>query len=430
MISAPWSINQPEASSPVLVPWWLHPSNLVFVFLIPMYLLVWYFGAATQGALSSAKGLFFLHGEVALLGFLALVVLGLGTLSPIRPVEFVRKVREPRATVLKLIGLLAIIGYLSWFREFIVNPGALIDAFSSGGAFAHNIRHAADKQAGLSSLAQLGIPYLIGYAFLYWKNSTAAPEGPMRALFICLVGLVAFRTFAWAERLALIEMIIALGFVWIYVTPRRFLGRSRALINLLPLLGVVFVIVLFALAEFFRSWSSYYATTGVDFFSFIGQRLTNYYFNALNTGAGRLVMEDWPSYDFRFTLQWLHKIPILGAMFSYALDARVDDFLERYGDPEFNNPGGVFTVFFDLGLPLGFVAFFLLGVFSRYVFAFVERGRSLCGLWYFIFIMVYLELFRYFYLGVSRAFLVVLGLLLIQVTGKSSLSEGESRALS
>jgi hypothetical protein len=158
-----------------------------------------------------------------------------------------------------------------------------------------------------------------------------------------------------------------------------------------------------------------------SFGEFIAQRLLNYYYNALNTGAGQLATLQWPTWDFEFTLSWLHKMPIFGPLFSYLIQAKLyqfSSFLNRFGDPEFNNPSGLFSIYLDVGAPVGFALLFLIGILSKFFYAYWSNGRAFIGAMYFLFVMTFLELFRYFYLGSSRCFVATLGLLLLLITAK------------
>ncbi|MHA4870314.1 hypothetical protein ACXZ1M_21710 [Duganella sp. PWIR1] len=391
--------------------WWLHPSALVCGVLIPIYLLLWWAGLRTQGAISTAKSLFFLEGPIAVLGLLGLLALALGTFSPVRatPVQQLatRKFCSPR--VLTLLALLALFGYVYWFKDLILHPATLLTALKSKGSITYALRSSTERSAGLASMAQLGLPFLVLYSHARWAGGAAMLGRRHHWLFGALLCCMFFRAFAWGERVALIEAAIAIGFVWVSFAPIKSTLLKR-LLPWLPLLGGVGVVLLFAAGEYFRSWG-YYAKSHASFWDFILQRLMNYYFTALNTGAGILTMYDWPTYSMESVLRWLHKLPILGPIFTFLVHGKPLNllFLSMYGDPEFNNPSGLFFVFSDLGIVGGLALFLLIGATAKYVYANWRNSATAVGAMYFVFLMMFMELFRYFYLGDPRCFMVVLG---------------------
>jgi hypothetical protein len=397
--------------------WWLHPSAIVFGFLLPVYVAIWLAGEYTNGTLSTAKALYFFKDSTAWLGLLGIAVLGVGTLSPIRPAPN-QNSSILSSTALTTLGLLAILGYAYWFKDFVLRPQLIFDAIKGSSSFSYAIRQNLDKAAGLSSLAQLGLPYLIGYTYILWATDRPVISGTQKLLFTMLLGAIFFRAFAWAERVAIIEAGAAIAFVW---AAFRLSGRGASvqwLSNLFPFIAGAAVLILFATGEYFRSWSAHYAQTEKSFWTFIFQRLANYYYNALNTGAGRLAMLEWPTYDFLWTLRWLHKLPIVGPIFSYWIEARGDNFLVRYGDPEFNNPSGLFSIYLDLGIVGGLLLMLAIGAFAKYFYMYWRMGRGFGGAIYFLFFMTLLEFFRYFYLGDSRSFMVVAGLIILLATSR------------
>ncbi|NGZ88032.1 hypothetical protein [Duganella aceris] len=390
--------------------WWMHPSAIVCVFLIPAYLLLWWAGVATNGEISTAKSLFFLKGNIALLGLTGLLALGLGTFSPIRPsparVITTRNFVGPN--LLATLGVLALIGYAYWFKDLLLHPATLLAALKNSGSVTYALRSSMERSAGIASLAQLGLPFLVLYAHALWAGGKPVLTKLHRWLLIGILLSIVFRVFAWGERLALVEAAVAIGFVWVSFGELR-RPWMRRLMPWLPLIGVVAVVLLFAVGEYFRSWASHYAATRTTFWGFILQRLTNYYFTALNTGAGMLTMYEWPKYTMETTLLWVHKLPVFGPMFSYLMHLRPSSYMQLYGDAEFNNPSGVFPIFADLGIAGTLTLMLLLGALAKYVYSTWRDSATIGGTMYFLFLMTFMELFRYFYLGSPRCFMVVLG---------------------
>lgn len=402
--------------------WWLNPSYIVAVFLIPIYLLLWVAGVYTDGAVSSAKSIYFFHGEYAFLGLLSLLFMYIGTLSPIRYKK--RSSDKARNTILilntnilTLLGYISIIGYIYWFKDIILNPGLLISQIQNSAYI--SVRGTIERSAGIASFAQLGLVYLMFFIYQSLLDKSKLTKIHYLLLYAIIIFIV-LRVFLWSERLALIEAMVAIIFIWVSYgsIKRAFLEK---LLPFFPLIGGTVVLLFFGLGEFFRSWSSFYVNQSLGFWEFIFQRLVNYYFEALNTGTGMLTTQAWPTYDFSYILAWLHKLPFIGNLFSFSIGAEsglTSYYLNRYGDPEFNSPSGVFAVFLDIGIGAGLLFFFLIGVTSRYFYSLLENAVYFYGLFYYLFLMLFFELFRYLYIGESRTFMVVLGFLLFTLAQK------------
>lgn len=400
--------------------WWLNPSYIVAVFLIPVYLLLWFSGVYTDGDVSSAKSQYFFYGNYAFLGLLSLIFMYIGTLSPIKYKKYFsdtasNTVLVLNTNVLTLLGCISIIGYIYWFKDIILNPSILISQIQNSAYI--SVRGTIERSAGIASLAQIGLVYLMffTYQFLFDKNKLTKIHYFLQYVIVVFIIL---RIFLWSERLALIEAMVAIIFIW--VSYGGF--KNSFLENLLPffpLIGGVFVVLFFGLGEFFRSWSSFYVNQSLGFWEFIFQRLVNYYFEALNTGVGMLATQEWPTYEFTYILGWLHKLPIIGGLFSFVTGVDLgltSSYFSKYGDPEFNNASGIFPVFLDIGIGAGFFFFFLIGVISRYFYSMLEDRIYFYGIFYFLFLMIFIELFRYLYIGESRAFMILLGFFLLTIT--------------
>jgi len=109
-------------------------------------------------------------------------------------------------------------------------------------------------------------------------------------------------------------------------------------------------------------------------------------------------------------LEWLYKFPFLGNIVRYVVDLRPGgNFLERYADPEYNNPSGIFSVIADLGLVGGAVFAAIFGWIVGYFWRSLVQGRAV-GIFYPICFLSLLEIFRIFYVTGGRAFPTVLAL--------------------
>jgi oligosaccharide repeat unit polymerase len=283
-----------------------------------------------------------------------------------------------------------------------------------------------ERSAGISSLASLGLAFFVLVAHRVWTLRAGPLPRALRVMAWLLGALTLFRAFAWAERLALIEVgvVVALFCFGHGDMTRPLLRRIR---QALPLLAATSVIGFFALAEFDRSWSSHYAAIESSYGSFIAQRLVNYYYQALNNGAGMITVMDWPSYQFSNLLHWLHQFPVLlGPIVRYLTTARPNDFLERFGDPEFSNSSGLFAVFYDAGLPLGILLLAVFGCLAQSAYQAFRERDNVMGLLFPVFFMGLIEFFRFWYIGNSRAFLLIVALLLAIVLARQRMRPDRS----
>ena len=274
-----------------------------------------------------------------------------------------------------------------------------------------SIRTIAPVDPGVTSFAKFGVAYIVFYFHERWVNRQPLPR---RYTLYCLaiLALALFRAFFWAERLALIEVLLPMAVI--FVTFR--LGTESKWIRLLasfaPFVGVIGLLIFFGAAEYLRSWIAYYQYHGRGFLEFVVTRVTTYYFTALNNGAGLLAMLDWPTWKFEHMLAWLRKFPFgVGSVYRAFVDYRDHlPFLARYGDPEFNNPSGIFTVFFDLGLPGGLVYAAAWGALMGYTYRGFILKRGFGSLFFPVAFISMLEVMRVLYLPDSRAFTIMLGL--------------------
>ena len=395
------------------MPWYFSPRVLVIAGLLPAYLAIWLANEVFELRLSTAKGFNFFHGDAFLAGLGGLLALAYGTLLPVH----VFNIRDPRRRGLappiwfiQAVGLLALIGYLYWFKDIILHPGEWLALIKNAGASSYAVRGNLERSAGIASLASLGIAFFALVAHRIWVVRATPLPLSIKAMTVLLAIFTLFRSFAWAERLAVFESLFVVGLFWLGFSDRAGRGWIARIKPAMPAIALLGVVVIFGAGEYFRSWS-HYSNYETDYWGFIGQRLVNYYFQALNTGAGMISVLDWPTYQFSHTLEWLHKFPVLlGPITRYLTQAEPNFYLERYGDPEFNNPSGLFSVLYDVGVAPAIAIFALTGLLAQSAFRAFQDRANIMGLFFPVFFLALIELFRYWYLGNSRSFLFVLAL--------------------
>jgi hypothetical protein len=214
-------------------------------------------------------------------------------------------------------------------------------------------------QFGLAVIA-LGVPLgaATGWRGVRWQCLT-------------VFTLALVRAFINSERLAVIELLVpfVVSFVWLRPPTGR---RARRLTQAAPVLGPVFLYVFFGAAEYFRSWSAFYANRESSFWTFIGLRLMGYYTTALNNGALLWRVRNPLALGLApMTLEFLGHFPILGDvlrfLFPYVFSsvmisaARYDALLTTSANRELNNPSGIFAPFVDYGLTAGLLYWLLCG---------------------------------------------------------------------
>ena len=302
------------------------------------------------------------------------------------------------------VGLIALVAYAVWFRDYLTNPG-LLWAIIRG---ASPPSRADELVTGVTSLANGGPVFFSVYAWrLVFRRDTRLP-GWMHALCAALVALTAFRVYAWSERLALIEATLPLALALAVRAARARGAWPRTLIRFGPFIALPLLMLYFGLAESVRSWASDTYNGKLDFWDFVIGRIATYYYTSLNNGAGYLATQEWPSWRFEYVLSMLHTAPLsIGRLFSALVGSTgptFDLFLRRYADIEFNNPSGLYTVVYDLGIPLAIAYFAATGALAGALFRRYAAGSLTGALFFPMFFISYLEVFRYPYLGSGRAF--------------------------
>jgi len=390
--------------------WWLNPGKLLLLFILPLYFFIVLLVPSVWPQALVLRSSNYMNDEFVLLGALAIVLVGAGALIGAE-VDLNARRTGPRTDVseplLIVLAVLTITAYLIWFWPALSHLTFFMP------------REALNQISGVTSFGQLAVPVVTAYLFARWRNGQRFSP-LMHCLFVAVVIMAALRVFMWSERLALIELAIPILVCVLLYRPLRSRGALRVhrlLASSGPFLGFALLLGLFAVTEAVRSWRWYAAKS--DFGTFVVGRLTTYYFTALNNGAGMLQTGHWPTYHGRWVFGWLYMLPFgIGQTFLDLLGARVaphDVFLERFGDPEFNNMSGIFPIFHDLGIVLGLAYFMLLGFTFGLAYRSAIKGEVLGGVFFPPIVVACLELLRITYLNGQRCFLIILGSLLLSL---------------
>jgi len=391
--------------------WWISPFGLIVGFLIPVFLLIMLLGEVRSPALT-VRGIQYLDvgyslGGVGLMVLMALAAL-VGQQVQIKGsgVPIHERNWAAAAWVLGLIGLFA---YMVWFRKIFFSPATLF------GVLTGSIRMGREEISTATGVSSL-VNFMSVFFALFTHVLVTQPQKvskPLRWLAFSLLLLTILRVYVWSERLAMIELGVGLMVPLLCAKYGSLSPGRQRLVWLLPLIGLPLLILYFGIGEYFRSWQSDTYQGKMPFWEFAAGRFATYYYTSLNNGAGLLHTQNWPSFKYEYTLAFAHKAPwIFGALFRYYAEldfSSMGYFLRRYADPEFNNPSGVFSVVYDLGVAGAMVYFSVLGFLSGLMYRAIIDGRARGVLLFPLCFIMMLELYRYPYFGESRAFTAFLG---------------------
>jgi hypothetical protein len=390
--------------------WWLNPGKFLLLFILPLYFFLVLVVPRVWPDALVLRSSNFMHPEFVLLGAATIVAIGvpalLGSridLSPRRSGLLV-SVNEPLLIALAAITVAA---YLIWFWPAIVQLRFFMP------------RDELNRIAGVTSFTQLGVPVVTAYLYARWRNGQRFSR-LMHGLFAAVLVLATARVYMWSERLALIEIAIPILVCALLYRPFRRPASQlfyRVIAVWGPVLGLGVLLVLFGATEFVRSWRSYAVTTNQTFGTFVVSRVTTYYFTALNNGAGLLQTSHWPSFEGLWVFGWLYTFPFgVGQTFLDAVGHREAPhalFLRRFADPEFNNMSGIFPVFHDFGIVVGFAYFALQGLAFGLAYRSAVKGEAFGALFFPPILVACMEVLRISYLNGQRCFLIVMGAVLL-----------------
>ncbi len=389
--------------------WWLNPINIYIVITL---VAVYAFSISEQ----SYWSLYQVQGKYVDLPFLGIYLIsaflfcyGCYTAKDNYGTNINKAIfLENTCDVLFKITMLA---YVIWFSRFImlnglsslfsfVNPSVLSE---KNVAF---IRQSSGRIPGLTTMTEFGVIVAPLSVVLYRLTYNAK----YKKMFFILCFIACIRSALFSERLALMEILVP-SFI-VFAAFRNY----NILYTFFPLCAVFFLLIAFGVFEYSRSWKAYYMNVYEGtYVKFVIDRVLGYYTIAVNTECTRLHFYDAPFFP-TLTFQWLWKFPLLDkipSFFNSTSNVHVgENMLELYGNPEFNNPGGMLIFVQDfsfLGLPLSFIFGRIVGILYK---AF-KRGFLEGVLLYPICVLCLIELPRYFYFGNNRACFVLIGMIVV-----------------
>jgi oligosaccharide repeat unit polymerase len=399
-------------SGPVLareLPWWTRPSALNLLFILPVLIVVIWAG---EGGLEVRSRNYLSAPYIALyVGLVLLSAVGAWLGENVRQRAMLQSPVQHLARAAIWLGVLVLATYVFWYRSLVFNPALLMSILMGG---VKPERETIGTVTGITSLVNLAPVFfsLAGYVLFVRRTR----DRTLAALTIVLLLFTLFRAYIWTERLAVAEAVIPLVLALLGNASPKPDQRVRTLFwRLGPYAALPVVFLFFAVAEVFRSWSDY--ADHMEFWDFAFGRFVTYYFTSLNNGAGMLATTaDWPTWTFEQVLRWLHSSPLgIGPWFSETV-GRVDAghvFLRRYGDPEFNTGSSFAGATLDLGVSGAMVYFFLSMFCTGILYSRYRQNDTLSVMLFPHVLVAIFEGLRYPYWGTSRAFVWLLGTVVV-----------------
>lgn len=422
--------------------WWLNPATIFLLIMSGIFL----------GVISVSENNFSKYYNVnkyidqatiwyAILGCISFVVGIVFTLLLLGKLEstqtFYKEIKRGhkfyRRTITVLF-LFTTFGYLMWAFMLFKNGasislfrGVLLGEENAIYTLKHNYL---TKVAGVTSFTNFGIPFIIVATYYNFYNKQKTVFKMMVIVYLMTV----LRGIFFAERLAILEILIPTVIIYFFLRVKE--GRPPKFFRYYPLIGFSFVFSLFAIGEYFRSWSNYYQYISESYSDFITTRFFGYYLTAINTGT--LYIEELNTLPFPyFTFEWFWKFPIIGGdsytnLFHTSPPEIVLDKLYTRGNPEFNNPSGLLLPFLDYGV-FGAITFWLFfGAITGFLYVFFKKGYLLGMLLYPAWFIGITEIPRYLYFVSGRFFpacvtLVFITLLVVFLRKKSHVKVSAKR---
>lgn len=404
--------------------WWLHPVRLVLLVVLPLYLGTMAFDMRRVVANVYIPGLDYGFGVLLILA----LAVGAHAAQPRTPGALPDTPALPvisRGVMMAL--LLPMLGaYALWFGPLVARPDLLAEIPLGNRA---ELRDSLSTVAGITTFTQFGVAYVIAYALK--RSAGVQPISRLERIGLVLVFvLAALRAFAWAERLAVLELAVCFTVARMAFVRIDGPGGWR-LATLLPAVAPLVLYGLFTASEYFRSWE-YYTNQYDSVWAFTLDRLLAYYATAVNNGVGALVdTHGWPHYSGAFLVESVFRMPGLGPWVTRVLDDPrhvPEDWLQTFARPEFNSPTDFFRVVLDIGYLGALVWFVVLGFVIGRAYLGMRSGRPFGLLMYGVFVLYLLESIRYGYLGESRFVPAALGLLLVAVDMRRQRAQALSAA--
>ena len=294
--------------------------------------------------------------------------------------------------------ILTVIGYIIWFKDIYLHFDYYLTLLLTVGAYQVRDILLGKMISGITTFTQFGIISSILCLLLYIFT-----RKKLYMLFIYVILILAvIRAIFFGERLAILEILIPIMFVYLRFYPEK---TKRFFFLLL----VGFLIIWSS--ELFRSYMSPVYHEAYTPFEFLIYRLAMYFVTTVNNGF--LIFEKFPVFVnfLPDTLGFLYKILHI----HNESQLIYKELLINYLNPEYNNKSAWGTLYFDFGY-FGIVITFIIGAVSRILYEKYKRLTMTGVLMYPIFLIFLFQSYRVLYINSSRViypYLIILSLILI-----------------
>ena len=405
-------------------PWWLNPAVVVLL-VVPITLLISLelTDAQFREQFREPKYLTAQTAQLALVAALVMAAVATLVIAPGRRTS-TSQVEEPALwrpfrRSASVLFWLTVLGYAAFGVSGALNGvsvAQVVGAFTSQTNYGGDFKEQFATVPGLTTLTQVGIAFEI--VALYTLRLQR--EGRLVWQIVVVYLLATLRAFLLTERLALIELAAPLVAVLATGAVRHGRAPARRVVRLLPVFFVPVLLVVFAAFEYSRSWQFFKTRTELDFWPFMLLRMGGYYATAYNNGQLHLDHSTWPGrlpYDSVAAFWTAPGISSLGLYerWSAPAPAYAQDVLERYANPEFNNPGGLTTPFVDFGTVGGLVFFAVAGLVVGLLYRGMREGDITGSLLYPVAMTGLTDLPRLLYWSQGRVVPAVVALVAVSV---------------
>lgn len=310
---------------------------------------------------------------------------------------------------------LAVLGYAIWIGLAIqrgITWNSAIGVVTGEKGAMYDARYTyLPTVGGVTTLTEFGSAAAIFGAIL----GSNLGWGMVRRRLGLILGLAVLRALLNSERFAIIELVVpflaAVLPAW-YFGAQRVSKRTRGLVRLVPVIGVVSLLFVFTGFEYFRSWSNYYAGRDQGLMEFGTMRLVGYYVTSFNNGAyflHRLEPLNAPYFSLHFLWGFPLSSPLIKRLFTDPLLDSTEKwfyfpFLESDANVEFNNADGMLFPLMDFGVAAGVIYWFVIGLGCGLLYYLYCRKKPMGLMLYPIVYLGLLEVPLALYWGEGRAF--------------------------
>lgn len=402
----------------ISIPWWLNPVWPVLLLSGSMVITAMVLDNSIYSLWRVQK---YLNEDLALTLTLALVAtlvgILIGTGMAVRGLSVMLKLTGQQVHFLsvgyRIMFTLVLLGYAIWIASAVsqgVGFGDLIAVVDREPGAIRSLKSNARPIGGLTTMTQFApVVAVIG---LLLQRMGVGGRG-----WLVLIFLAGIRTMFYAERLALIEILIPVMVVAaVTVGPT---SRWRILARIAPLVSAPLIWAVFAISEYTRSWVYYQTLTTLPFAEWVSARLAGYYVTAFNNSAILTHFHAGSNAEPYFSIPGVWNAPgapAHGGVFGFEPEAWWVYTLTTRGNPEFNNQGSFLVTYAEFGL-MGMLVFWLIvGVILGGLYSSMTKGSAPALLAYAVVFVGVLELPRFIYWTQGRATPMLLALIVIGLT--------------